>query len=240
VDLSGVDASPRRALIEALVASVVVTLLVAVVSAALPARFVATAVGFVFLGATWLLAWRSDDARVRRYGLALGGLVLPGRLELGPLFAAAGGALAWALALAALTFVPFFLGWRAWWAPKLAFHLALAPSDTLNEVAGQFVVIALPEEAFYRGYLQSRLDDAWGARVRVLGAPLGPGVLVASAIFAGGHLATIHQPTRLAVFFPALVFGWLRARTGGIGAPLAFHALCNIFSEMLGRGYGVY
>jgi membrane protease YdiL (CAAX protease family) len=41
------------------------------------------------------------------------------------------------------------------------------------------------------------------------------------------------------VFFPALVFGWMRARTGGIGAAVLFHALCNIFSATLARGYGL-
>ena len=109
-----------------------------------------------------------------------------------------------------------------------------------SEVIGQVVVIALPEEAFYRGYLQSRLDEVWPARFWLGGARIGPGLLVASAIFALGHLATIHAPVRLAVFFPALVFGWLRARTGGVAASIAYHALCNVFSEALGRGYGVY
>jgi membrane protease YdiL (CAAX protease family) len=47
-------------------------------------------------------------------------------------------------------------------------------------------------------------------------------------------------PARLAVIFPSLVFGWLRARTGGIGASLTFHAMCNVLSEILGRAYGVY
>ena len=47
-------------------------------------------------------------------------------------------------------------------------------------------------------------------------------------------------PARLAVFFPALLFGWLRARTGGIGASVCLHAICNVYSQMLGRGYGVY
>jgi membrane protease YdiL (CAAX protease family) len=229
-----------RALVEVLVACVLVTAAVAVVSATLPSRFVATAVGFVFLGATWAVAWRMDDARVRRFGLTLGGLVLPGSLELGPAVAAGARAAAWALGFAAVVFVPFYFGWRYWWAPRLTFHLSVPPTEALNEVAGQFIVIALPEEAFYRGYVQSRLDDVWAPRWRVAGANVGPGILVASAIFALGHMATIHQPARLAVFFPALLFGWLRARTGGIGAAVVFHALCNVFSEALGRGYGVY
>jgi membrane protease YdiL (CAAX protease family) len=124
--------------------------------------------------------------------------------------------------------------------PHLHFALAVKPLDAANEILGQLFVIALPEEAFYRGYLQSRLDDEWPARWRVLGARVGPGWLVAAAIFAAGHLATIHAPARLAVFFPALLFGWLRARTGGIGASVVFHMLCNVYSQALGRGYGMY
>ncbi|MFI5301533.1 MAG: type II CAAX prenyl endopeptidase Rce1 family protein, partial [Polyangiales bacterium] len=50
------------------------------------------------------------------------------------------------------------------------------------------------------------------------------------------HLATVHDPARLAVFFPSLLFGWMRARTGGIGAGIAFHAACNLLSDGLARG----
>jgi membrane protease YdiL (CAAX protease family) len=228
------------ALVEALAAGLVVTACVTLASAYLPEKYIATGVGFVFLAATWALVWRRDDAYVARAGLAFGGLVLPGKLDVR---AAASGALkacGWALAFAAVTFVPFYFGWRAWWGPEGSFALTPRLTDVANEIVGQVVIIALPEEAFYRGYLQSRLDDVWPPRFKIAGAPLGPGILVASVIFALGHLATIHAPARLAVFFPALLFGWLRARTGGVGAPIVYHALCNVFSEALGRGYGVY
>ncbi len=69
---------------------------------------------------------------------------------------------------------------------------------------------------------------------------IGPSLVIGAAIFAIGHVVTIRSPARLGVFFPALAFGWLRARTGGIGAGVVFHAYCNIYSEMLGRGYGAY
>jgi membrane protease YdiL (CAAX protease family) len=206
----------------------------------LPDKYVASVVGFVFLGATWWFVWRRDDEKVERAGLSFGGVVLPGPFDVKRALFAAARALAWAAALSAVCFVPFWLGWQRWWHVNGAFHLALAPKEALNEVFGQLVIIALPEEAFYRGYLQSRLDDAFPRKVRVFGAPLGAGILVASVIFALGHLATIHEPARLAVFFPALLFGWLRARTGGVGAAVVFHAACNVFSELLGRGYGVY
>jgi uncharacterized protein len=231
---------PKRALVEALGAALFVTAEVTCASALLPDRYVATAVGFAFLGATWALVWRADDARVERAGLALGGIVLPGPLDAVRLKKSVLVSLGWSLALAAITFGPFFFGWRTFWRPHGTFSLHVTPWDLVNEIFGQVIIIALPEEAFYRGYLQSRLDDALPGRVRVLGANVGAGLVVASVIFALGHFATIRQPGRLAVFFPSLLFGWLRARTRGIGAGVAFHASCNVFSEMLGKAYRLY
>lgn len=228
---------------EALWVSADVTIAVAAIAMGLPDRWHTTLVGFAFLAVTWALVWRHDDARVRHAGLALGGLVIPGKLEPRALAREIAVACAWAFGTMAVVAVPFFFGWRAWWLhrmPELHFSLAVRPGEAANEVLGQLFVIALPEEAFYRGYLQTRLDDVWPPRWRLLGANLGPGWLVTAAIFAAGHVATVHAPARLAVFFPALLFGWLRARTGGIGASMTFHMLCNVYSQALGRGYGLY
>jgi hypothetical protein len=229
-----------RALYEAVGASAVVTALVTAASSFMPDRYVAITVAILFLAATWLLVWQRDDARVERSGLALAGLVLPGPIDGRRVISSVGKAVGWALALAAITFVPFYFGWRHFWHPRGAFSLHAAPWEVVNQVFGQLVIIALPEEAFYRGYLQSRLDDVFPAQKRVFGANVGASLVLASAIFALGHFATIREPTRLAVFFPSLAFGWLRARTGGIGAGVMFHASCNIFSELLGRGFRVY
>ncbi len=230
----------KPALAEALWVSSDLTLAVAAIALVSPPDLHSVLVGVLFLGAVWALVWREDDETVRRAGLDLGGLVIPGRLDLGATARAAGVALAWALALTALIGVPYYLAWKAWWAPRFTFSLAVRPGEAAEEVLGQVLGIALPEEAFYRGYLQSRLDEVWAPRWRVLGAQVGPGLLLASSIFAVGHLATVQVSARLAVFFPALVFGWLRARTGGIGASVCFHAACNVYSLALGRGYGVY
>jgi len=229
-----------KPLTEALGVSAAVTATVALVAIATPTSWHTTLVGFVFLAATWAMVWRGDDSRVRRAGLALGGVVIPGRLDGAAAARAGAKALSWATGLWVVVAVPFFLFWRLWWAPTLTFSLGARPLDAADELLGQVFVIALPEEAFYRGYLQSRLDEVWCPKVGVLGARVGPGLLVASAIFALGHVATVQLPARLAVFFPALLFGWLRARTGGIGASVLFHAFCNVYSQMLGRGYGVY
>jgi membrane protease YdiL (CAAX protease family) len=237
--------TPRRrsALLEALLVSAAVTAAVGVIATALPPHWHSTLVGVTFLGATWALVWRRDDDRVRRSGLALGGLLIPGRFRVGVLARSAAVACAWGIGTAAIIAVPFFVGWHAWWAasmPRLTFSLAVRPVEVADEALAQVLVIALPEEAFYRGYLQSRLDDVWPPQWRILGARVGPGLLAGAAIFALGHLVTVHAMTRLAVFFPALLFGWLRARTGGVGASVCFHAICNLYSQALGRGYGIY
>src|SRR5690606_24413897 len=119
--------------------------------------------------------------------------------------------------------------------------LVWAPSEApLSEVMGQLLVIALPAEMVFRGYLQSRLDKRWPPRWRLGGAQIGWGLMISSAVFAVGHVLTTPQLGRLAVFFPSLVFGWLRARTGGIGAAVLFHAACNLFAAYLGRGFGFF
>ena len=69
---------------------------------------------------------------------------------------------------------------------------------------------------------------------------MGAGVVVTSVIFALGHVATEVHPNRLAVFFPSLLFGWMRARRGGIGAAAAFHAICNLFASYLAQSYGLF
>jgi membrane protease YdiL (CAAX protease family) len=56
-------------------------------------------------------------------------------------------------------------------------------------------------------------------------------------LFAVSHLAVIPNPLRLAVFFPALLFGWMRARTGSIAAAAVFHALCNLTSDVMHTSY---
>ena len=224
----------RRPLLAALITTVVVT----AVSHFSPDKYAATLVGVSFLAATWWLVLRHDETTVRAYGLSLGGVLEPAPLDPRRVARDALHAVAWALLLMAVIFPFFWLGYRAAWRPHMHFSFHL-PASLFDEVAGQLVVIALPEEAFFRGYLQSSLDRAWAPRWRILGADLGPGWLVAAAIFAVGHYLTIHHPARLAGFFPALVFGWLRKRTGGVGSSLLFHAACNIFSATLGRGYGL-
>ncbi len=115
-------------------------------------------------------------------------------------------------------------------------HLQLPPRFAML-VLSQLVVVAIPEEVFFRGYLMERLEHVWPPTRRFLGAPVGLALVVSSALFALGHLLVIPNPQRLAVFFPALVFGWMRARTGSIAAGAVYHALCNLVADVLHTSY---
>jgi membrane protease YdiL (CAAX protease family) len=223
---------------------------VTALSYGLPERHAATGVGLAFLTATYFLVLRGDARHVRDHGLSLGGLLEPGAIDMGRMVRDGGRSLAWSLGLAAMVFPLFWIGFVWWWHPRQPF-VWIPPESPLDEVLGQVMVIALPEEAFYRGYVQSALDRAWAkkqaepskaahGRLRLLGADVGWAIPITSAMFALGHFLTDPHPQRLAVFFPALLFGWLRCRTGGIGAALMLHAMANMFSATLGRGYGLF
>ncbi len=96
----------------------------------------------------------------------------------------------------------------------------------------QLLVVALPEELFYRGWMQTTWAAASSRRVRVLGAMLGAGFLSTQVLFALGHLVVL-EVWRLGTFFPGLLFGWLRERTGDVAAPVFVHALSNLFIATL-------
>jgi membrane protease YdiL (CAAX protease family) len=113
-------------------------------------------------------------------------------------------------------------------------HLApRLPSRFLLLAVVQLLVVALPEELFYRGWMQGSWARAAPERgVRVLGARLGAGFLWTQVLFATGHLVVL-SPFRLGTFFPGLLFGWLRERTGSLVAPVVVHALSNLFIATL-------
>ena len=250
----------RGPLLEAFGVYVAVTLAVVALARALalPARapiapFEASAIGALLMAVTLWLARRSGRG-VRAFGVHLGGLLEPtdpsdprpaGPLGVLDLARAARAAAPHAAreaavtcAVAAVVFPPFSLAYAVWHGlPPGDFHFG-GPPDLLAVAFTQWVVVAIPEEAFFRGYLQTRLSEAWPAGVTPWGAPISVRALLAqAALFALMHFAVEPRPERLAVFFPALLFGWLRARRGGIGAASGVHALSNVLARVLAFGW---
>lgn len=153
--------------------------------------------------------------------------------------------LAWGLGVCALMTLPVVGGfwlllqvlpllpesWLGTWIPYrsggagLAFRL---PDAFGLHVLDQLLAVSLPEELFFRGFLQTRLQRHWGhGRLRILGVRIGAAFLLTQVLFSLSHLGD-PSPWRLWVFFPALLFGWLRERTGSLGAPILVHAYSNL------------
>lgn len=120
----------------------------------------------------------------------------------------------------------------------LTLHYSL--SWLLMLLATHWLLVALPEEFFYRGYLQPRLQR-WPSMasilIRVAGLQVTGANVATSSLFALAHFVVGGDPLRLAVFFPSLLFGALRDRTGTIATPLLFHAFCNILAHISGLQY---
>ena len=173
---------------------------------------------YVPVGASWL---RGVD--FARYGLfwrdTRTTLLVGGGLTAVILAAFAGGYAA-LVRFTALP-LPWFPGFEGEWAALARFALS------------QFLVVAVAEEFFFRGYLQERFESRWPSRWRLFGAQVGPAWIVAGACFAVGHLADGFNPARLATFIPGLWYGWCRARTGSIYAGAFAHGASNLVIALL-------
>lgn len=145
-----------------------------------------------------------------------------------------------AFAIAALViFPPFLLGAHLWQKivlGKHAFSLAGFPHFT-DALLVQLLIVALPEEFYFRGYFQSAMKAIFPRGKRILGVNLGWAWLITALVFAIAHSIVVYQWWHIFIFFPALVFGYLRERTGLILAPILFHAAANLLMNWVTRCY---
>jgi hypothetical protein len=114
-----------------------------------------------------------------------------------------------------------------------------APGATLGNAISALVFyvlfLGLGEELLFRGYIQSRLNAAFGRPYRFHGVDWGWGVVIASGLFGLMHVLNLGSLVSgdwgLAwwwgfwTFFGGLVLGFLREKTGGIVAPAILHGL---------------
>jgi len=94
---------------------------------------------------------------------------------------------------------------------------------TAAMMAHHLLLVALPEEVFFRGYLYDAFEEA--GREPVLPVAL---------LFAVGHFVIAPSPFRLLTFFPALLLGWGRKRSGNVYVPTAVHFLYNLLPSLIG------
>ena len=118
--------------------------------------------------------------------------------------------------------IAFFLFVRLPLPPAISPYRGTVPL-TAAMAAHHLLLVALPEEVFFRGYLYDAFEEA--GREPVLPVAL---------LFAIGHFVIAPSPFRLLTFFPALLLGWGRKRSGNVYVPTAVHFLYNLFPSVIG------
>ncbi len=127
---------------------------------------------------------------------------------------------------------------------KIAFHAHYFPSYKNSSLWMTFtfnvLVVAFPEEFFFRGYLLKRFQQYFQDQKTFLGAQIGKGFFLTAFVFAFSHSLITLRWWHFSIFFPALVFGWLREKTDGLIAPILFHALSNVFASWVALHYRIF
>jgi membrane protease YdiL (CAAX protease family) len=134
-----------------------------------------------------------------------------------------------------------------WWAifllqfaGCLVVGLANRPAwDLLLLVAWQFLATAPGEEIFFRGYVQSRLDQVFPRNFNLRRVRFGAGLILTALLF--GLLHSFNTVDYFSGRFTfawtlagstaamGLFYGWLKERTGSIVPGIALHALTNLY-----------
>lgn len=102
-------------------------------------------------------------------------------------------------------------------------------SELIAQIIIALVFVAFLEEVFFRGYVQSRLNDVFSKPYSLSGVNFGAGLILAAVIFGLFHpLTAINEtpvPWAWAIWtaIGGLIFGFLREKSGAIVAPALVH-----------------
>lgn len=131
----------------------------------------------------------------------------------------------------AATFIPYtllYLGAHYIYANlngiSLNFNLTYTNLITLFFI--QTLAVALPEEIFFRGFLQGSLTSLL-PKHKLLA------IILVNIIFALSHVVGNFSPIRLLTFFPGLVFSYLVYKQKSLFSAVLYHSLCNILGHIL-------
>ena len=117
--------------------------------------------------------------------------------------------------------------------------VGVLPEQLLLTVMYHLFYVAIPEEFFYRGYFQTRLNEVFSKDWNVFGVSMGWGSIWANVFFAFGHSVVQFQWWHFSIFLPGMLFSWMREKTNGVLAGAFLHAGFNIGIVVLDTLYGV-
>ena len=166
------------------------------------------------------VGWWHRRRRLAGYGVTLGGRTFPALVGIGVLLFAV--AEVWSLLIHLVdSIVP--LGHTVPWREAI-FAMPWTPAFWALTAVGSFLLVPPLEEAFYRGYVQTRLEEDLGAPAAILG---GAGLFVFS--HAQYHfLDPLNVATVLSMIVSTIAAGYIFYRTRSLVPVIVAHALVNI------------
>jgi membrane protease YdiL (CAAX protease family) len=118
----------------------------------------------------------------------------------------------------------------------------------VSTVVRHFVLSGFGEEFAFRGYFQSRLNQAFGRPLRLFGIQFGAGLIIASVLFGLWHVDNTYDPAiglaslswgwAIRSSVAALLFGVIREKTGTLVAPGLAHGLEDAVGQALNKIFG--
>lgn len=141
--------------------------------------------------------------------------------------------------LVTVIILPPFLLMNHYW-QDIVFDLhfrAMALPQLLWVMIDQLFLVSVPEEIFFRGWLQGRLNRVFNASWNIFGVRIGWSWLFTAFLFALAHSLVTFQWWHFSIFFPGLLFGWLKEKTGTITAASLFHCVSNLVAYWIGYNY---
>jgi membrane protease YdiL (CAAX protease family) len=127
-------------------------------------------------------------------------------------------------------FAGFFLK-EHWWGilPQFNFVAKNLPAIILFQV----LVVAFPEEFFFRGFLQTRFGQKNLSCVRFSQAIKSGSVYISAGLFTIFHCTVDFSLESVLIFFPGFLFALLKVMSGGIFASIFLHSFSNVSSLLL-------
>ena len=110
-----------------------------------------------------------------------------------------------------------------------------AVPKAISAIIFYILFLGLGEELLFRGYIQSRLNEAFGKPYRFFGVSWGWGIVITSVLFGLMHVVNVGGLVGGAwrpewwwgfwTFFGGLALGFVREKTGSIAASAILHGL---------------
>lgn len=110
--------------------------------------------------------------------------------------------------------------------------------EKLSQIVVMLVFVGFAEEFMFRGYIQGRLNQAFGKPFRMMSFSFGWGLIIAALLFGSMHVLSPGNPLHLAwglwTSIVGICFGIIREKGGSFLASALVHGVIMVFPVFFG------